>query len=84
MKLFVNPYTGQLFDFDALPVSPGGAIFCPTTGQPLNEKAVEQYSYAGPAEDRAAWAADAMKVVKAVAKQANEANATTLGVGAKK
>lgn len=80
MKLFTNPYTGQLFDFDALPVSPGGALFCPTTGNPLNAKAVEQFSYAGPAEDRAAWAADAMKIVKAVEKQANEPNAATLGM----
>lgn len=80
MKLFVNPYTGQVQDFDSLPVSPGGALYCPTTGQPLNEKAVELFSYAGPAEDRAAWAKDALAVVKAVAKQANEPNATTLGV----
>lgn len=84
MKLFVNPYTGQLFDFDALPVSPGGAIFCPTTGQPLNEEGVNQFSYAGPAEDRATWAADAMKTVNAVKKQANQDNAATLGVTGKK
>ena len=52
MKLFTNPYTGQLFDFDALPVSPGGAIFCPTTGHPLNAKAVEQFYKS------VAWAAE--------------------------
>jgi len=82
MRIFTNPHTGQLQDLDAVPVSPGGAKFCPLTGQPLNEIAVDQFSYPGPAEDRDTWAADAKKKIAAMEAQANEPNAKTLGVTA--
>lgn len=81
-KLFVNPYTGALQDFDKLNRSAGGAVFCSVTGQPLNAEAVKQFAYSGPAEDRAAWEADAVKVVKAIEAEANQANHETMGVGA--
>lgn len=78
MRMFVNPYNGKLLDLDRVPVSPGEAKFCPDTGQPLNAKAVELFSYPGPASDRAAWAADALKTVSSIEAQANEPNNLTL------
>lgn len=80
MRLFSNPYTGKVMDLDAVPVAPGGAKFCPDTGLPLDAKAVELYSYPGPREDRETWAADAMKTVAKIERQANEPNAATLGI----
>ncbi len=82
MKLFVNPYTGKLMDLGSIPLGPGGAKRCPDTGLPLNAKAVEMHSFPGPAEDREAWAIEAMETVAKIEAQANEPNAATLGIAA--
>lgn len=80
MRLFVNPYSGKLMDMDAVPLAPGGAMWCPDTGLPLNAAAVEQYAYPGPAEDRETWKAEALERVQQLEAQANEHNAVTLGL----
>lgn len=90
MRIFSNPYTGQLFDFDAIEgvqvgmdgKEPIVAKFCPVTGKPLNHAAVDAYSYAGPESDRETWAKDAHELVDRVLAQVNESNAATLGVTA--
>jgi len=80
VRIFTNPYTGQLCDLDSVPESAGGAKSCPVTGQPLNHAAVDAFSYPGPAQDRATWAAEAHATVDAIEKQADQDNAKTLGV----
>jgi len=89
VRLFVNPYTGQVFDYDAIQgvqvgTAQGGkpvvAVFCPTTGKPLNDAAVDAWAYPGPATDRELWAADARAVVAKVQADVAAPNAASLGV----
>ncbi len=80
MRVCTNPYTGQLIDLDAVPEGAGGVKVCPTTHQPLNHAAVDAFSYSGPEQDRATWAAEAHARVDALEAQAAESNAKTLGI----
>lgn len=82
MRLFVNPYTGGLMDLDAIPESPGGAKFCPSTGKPLNEAAVLLSTYAGPERDRDTWARESLELVREIEAQASRPTAVTLGIDA--
>lgn len=84
MRVCTNPYTGQLMDLDTVPESAGGAKFCPITHKPLNAEAVRQFSYPGPAQDRATWEAEAMQLVQSLEKQADQDNAKTFGIKAAK
>jgi hypothetical protein len=81
-RLFVNPYSGKVMDLDSVPLAPGGAQWCPDSGQPLNAAAVEQYAYPGPADDRDNWKREAHARVQAIAAQADEPNHVTLGITA--
>jgi hypothetical protein len=89
MRLFVNPYTGAVLDFDAIDgvqvgVQRNGdavvAKFCPTTGKPLNHAAVGAYSYPGPISDRELWEKDARETVARIAVDVESPSASTLGV----
>lgn len=83
MKLIWNPYTGGLLDLDTIPgvnTADGEAKFCPTTKRPLNEAALKLTPYPGPPEDAAAWRADQLVLMQAIAAQSEQEPAVTLGV----
>jgi len=81
MKLFLNPYTGSLCDWESIEgtsTGEGVAKFCPITGKPLNKPALHATGYPGPEVDRELWLKDQEALMDKIALQVEEPNTTTV------